>query len=120
MSRDVTKLEVFHLSHHVAKEVYCLTARLPDSERFGLQSQLRRAAVSVPANLVEGATRRHLRDWIRFLELALGSASETRYLLLLATELGLLSVAQAKNCQNRTQHLVLGLQKLIATLTALE
>jgi len=106
MARDVNRLDVFRLAHQVALTVYRVTASLPDSERFGLQSQLRRAAVSVPANIVEGAGRRHTQDWIRFLEIALGSASETGYLLALASELGMLTGADVARCRDLVQHLV--------------
>lgn len=113
MGRDVSRLVVYRLAHETVLDVYRLTEALPDVERFGIQSQLRRAAVSIPANLVEGASRRNERDWVRFLEIALGSASETRYLLLLTVELGMLQASNVEQCRNRVQHLVLALQKLI-------
>jgi len=71
-------------------EVYRLTAEFPSDERFGLSSQLRRAAYSVPANIAEGSKRAHRKDYARFLNIAEGSASELAYFVILARDLGLL------------------------------
>jgi four helix bundle protein len=89
MGRDIHNLTVYHLGHEVALRVYRVSRSLPDAERFGLQAQLRRAAVSVPANIVEGAARRHTREWVRFLEIAMGSAAETGYVLRLGFGAGI-------------------------------
>jgi four helix bundle protein len=111
--RDPHKLEVFRLAHELAVLIYRVTDSLPAAERFGLQAQLRRAAVSIPANLVEGCARRHARDYCRFVEIALGSAAELRYLLELVEDLGLTKSSDSRVCKDRSDHVFRALHQLI-------
>jgi four helix bundle protein len=88
--RDHTKLRAFELADEVAVLVYRATRRFPKEEMFGLASQLRRAAVSVPSNIVEGCARDTEADYLRFLNMAFGSLREMHYQLDLSQRLGLL------------------------------
>jgi four helix bundle protein len=74
--RTFRDLKVWKKGMAIAKLVYQFTEKLPQSEKFGLVSQMRRAAVSLPSNIAEGFRRRHPTDYRRFLHMALGSAAE--------------------------------------------
>jgi four helix bundle protein len=112
MSRDPDRLSVFRDSHELVLRVYRLTTTLPDHERFGLQLQLRRAAVSVSANLVEGSYRRTSAEYARFIDMAVGSAAEVRYLLRLIRDLTYASGPTLDDCAERSDHVVRSLQNL--------
>ncbi|MBL7190375.1 four helix bundle protein [bacterium] len=88
MSRDYRKLRVFQSANILAKEIYTVTKSFPREEMFGLTSQLRRAALSVPTNIVEGSHRSSLADYIRFLDISMGSLAETGCLIEFAEYLG--------------------------------
>ncbi len=87
---DYRNLKVWERAHRLALEVYGATRTFPKHEMFGLTSQMRRAAASVPANIAEGCGRNGDAELARFLTIARGSASELDYLLLLAQDLGYL------------------------------
>ncbi len=88
--RDHTKLRAFELADEVALLVYRLTATFPREEQYGLTSQMRRAAVSIPSNIVEGCARESQADYLRFLSIAFGSLRELRYQVSLSKRLDFL------------------------------
>ncbi|MCG8583282.1 MAG: four helix bundle protein [Pirellulales bacterium] len=88
--QDFTKLAVWEKSHHLTLAVYEKTSCFPNSERYGITSQLRRASASIPANVAEGCGRAGGADFVRFLNIAMGSASEVSYHLMLARDLEML------------------------------
>lgn len=88
--RNFRELKVWNKSHKLVLSVYKATAKFSQQEQYGLTSQLRRAAASIPTNIAEGCGRSGIWEFSHFLQIALGSASEVEYLLLLAQELGYL------------------------------
>jgi len=95
MRRDHRKLKAFELANDLVIQVYDATRTFPKEEPFGPTSQIRRAAVSAPANIVEGCGRRSTRDFLRFRDLAHGSLRELGYLMGLARRLGYLTQSRA-------------------------
>ncbi|MDD2710612.1 MAG: four helix bundle protein [Verrucomicrobiae bacterium] len=86
--RDHTKLRAFILADEVAMLIYQATRRFPKEELYGLASQMKRAAVSIPSNIVEGCARESHVEYFRFLEIAFGSLRELDYQCNLAKRLG--------------------------------
>lgn len=88
--RDHTKLRAFVLADEMAVLIYEMTRRFPREEMFGLTSQMRRAVVSIPSNIVEGSARESQTEYVRFLEIAFGSLKELHYQYSLVDRLGYL------------------------------
>ncbi len=86
-ARSFRDLIVWQKAHQLVVDVYKMTEAFPKSELFGLTSQLRRAAVSIPANIAEGFVKRGANDKARFMNIAQGSLEECRYYLILAQDL---------------------------------
>ena len=87
-------LDVYKKSVEMVVEVYGLTAKFPKEEMFGLVSQIRRSATSVPSNIAEGSARNSAKDYVRFLYIALGSAAELETQLLIASRLSFITEAE--------------------------
>ena len=100
MSRDHRKLTAFQLADKLVIEVYKLTRNFPQDERFGMTSQIRRAAVSVAANLVEGCARETQKDYRHFCNISFGSLRETGYFLDLAIRLEFVTKEESEACLN--------------------
>lgn len=92
--KDFRKLQVWQKAHRLVLELYQATKVFPAEERYGLTSQLRRAAVSIPSNVAEGCGRSGDPEFARFLQIAMGSSSEVEYQLLLAHDLGFIPKAK--------------------------
>jgi len=92
--RSHEKLDVWKRSIDLVVSVYRLTENFPSEEKFGLTSQIRRASVSIPANIAEGAARESDKEFVRFLSIAQGSTSEVETELLIANRLGYLTSPQ--------------------------
>jgi|HigsolmetaAR204D_1030405.scaffolds.fasta_scaffold00655_13 four helix bundle protein len=96
--RDHRKLKAFALADWLALRIYAVTRKFPEEERFGLAAQMRRAAVSVAANIVEACARPSEADYLRQLAIAYASAKELQYQISLATRLGYIEAKSARGC----------------------
>lgn len=103
--RNFRELNVWKDGRILVKEVYTLTKLLPDSERFGLISQANRSVISIPANIAEGCAKYSEKDFVRFLQISLGSAYELETYLILCQDLGLLSPDAADCVLEKIQRL---------------
>jgi four helix bundle protein len=110
--RDYRNLKVWEKAHRLTLAVYCGTAHFPKAELFGLTSQIRRASVSVEANLAEGCGRRSDGEMARFVQIAMGSGSELSCHLLLARDLGMLEDPEYRVPQESATEVLLMLSAL--------
>lgn len=99
--RDYTKIDAWRLADDLTVAVYQGTSGFPREEIYGLTSQLRRAAYSVPANIAEGSGRESKKDYLHFLYIARGSLAETRYFVHLAERLNYLSPAASAQLESQ-------------------
>jgi four helix bundle protein len=110
--KDFRDLKVWEKAHELTLACYSATADFPKQELFGLVSQIRRSASSVPANIAEGCGRRGNAELHRFLQIAMGSASELEYHLLLSRDLSFLKSASYENLQSQ----VTDIKRMLAAL----
>jgi four helix bundle protein len=99
--RDHKKLKAFQLADEVVLSIYRITRLFPKEELFGLTSQMRRAAVSVPSNIVEGCARESQIEYLRFLEIAFGSLRELHYQFELSERLGYFKKSEDSTCETK-------------------
>jgi four helix bundle protein len=116
--KDFRKLQVWEKSHRLTLAVYKATMAFPNTELHGLTSQIRRACASIPANVAEGCGRNGDAELARFLQIAMGSASELEYRLLLAHDLGFLSQPEYQHLDESTTEVKRMLATLIKKLRA--
>jgi four helix bundle protein len=84
-------LKVWHKAHGLVLDIYRITKTFPVEEKYGLVSQIRRSATSIPTNIVEGFNRKSKKDYAHFINIANGSLEETKYHILLSRDLGYLA-----------------------------
>jgi four helix bundle protein len=118
--RDHTKLEAYKAADDLAVAVYAAVRRFPSEERFGLSLQLRRAAVSAAANIVEGCARITAADYGRFLSIAYASAREVQYEIDLAHRLGYLKPETANVLKQKALSATRLLNRLTSAVKAFE
>ena len=97
MYENTSKLLVWQKSHELVLKIYEISKKLPKDEQFGLTSQIRRAAVSIPSNIVEGKARGSNKDYKRFLLMSRGSLEEVKYQMLLAKDLDYIDIEAYKS-----------------------
>jgi four helix bundle protein len=114
--RDHTRLKVFELADCLAVSVYRNSASFPATERFGLQSQVRRAAVSVAANIVEGCAHSSEAEYSRYIEVAYASARELQYEITLCERLGFLPADSARPLNEQCTNTAKALNGLLRAL----
>jgi four helix bundle protein len=116
--QDFRKLKVWEKSHNLTLEIYKSTESFPTTEIYGLTSQIRRSCVSIPANIAEGCGRKSDAEFARFLQIAMWSASELEYHLLLARDLQFLKNSDYKKLDQGTVEVKQMLATLIKKLKA--
>jgi len=98
--RNFRDLDVWKSGIKLVTETYKITSTLPDSEKFGLISQMNRCSVSIPSNIAEGCSRDSQKDFVRFLQISLGSAFELETQLEISVSLGFLNNSSIESYQN--------------------
>jgi len=116
MIQDFEDLKVWQRAHQLALVIYKITKLYPDEEKFGIISQLRRAAISIGNNIAEGFGRRTTKDFINFLYKSFGSLLEVRSMIHISKDLGFINQKQFSNLMNEIIIIHKMLNKLISSL----
>ena len=114
---DFQSLRVWQEAMNLVEEVYQISQAFPDAERFGLTSQIRRSAVSVPSNIAEGARRNTTAEFRHFLGIASGSGGELHTQLMLAQRLGFATEADISPCIEKVEVINRMISKLIHSIS---
>ena len=117
--RDFKKYDIWQLSHSFTLEVYKITSDFQKEELYGLTSQIRRASLSIPTNISEGCGRNSDKEFNQFLNIALGSANETEYLLMLSNDLDYISNEKFESLEIQMNTIKSKIYKLKEKLTSL-
>ena len=116
--RNFRKYDLWQDSIYLVDEIYKAVADFPNTEKYGLQSQITRAAISIPSNIAEGSARESEKDFARFIQIALGSAYELETQLIISLRQGYLSNDQSKEVLDQIQSIqkrLLGLKEKLTT-----
>ena len=117
MGRDFKKIKVWQIADKLTQDIYRVTQNFPAEEKYGVTSQLRRAALSVPTNVAEGCVRKSLKEYLQFLYIAKGSLSETEYLLHISNKLNYLADNEYKELESDRVECIKTLNGLINFIT---
>lgn len=115
---DYTKLDIWNRSISLVSDVYKITKKFPDDEKFGLVSQMRRCAVSIPSNIAEGRLRGTDKEFCRFLLIALGSGGELATQLVIAKDLGFISSQECEHVRKQLDDIMRMINSFIQKLKA--
>lgn len=110
------ELEFWIKSRELNKEIYLITGKFPENEKFGLVSQLRRASISISSNIAEGCSRRSNKDFYRFLEFSMGSAYEIEAQIILATDLNFITEEEQTGILTKLESIIKMMSKFMSTL----
>jgi four helix bundle protein len=110
------ELEIWKRGRLFCSQIYSMTSKFPDSEKFGLTNQLRRASVSIPSNIAEGSSRKSNKDFSRFLEITLGSAYEIETQILIAFDLKFISEQELNSLDKELSEIIKMISKFKSTL----
>ncbi len=116
MLKNYRDLKVWQKSYRLCLDLYRITKKFPKEERYGLTSQIRRAAVSIPSNIAEGYGRKTTADYLRFLYIAYGSICEFETQLLLSGDLNYVNIENLKALKDGTEEVERMLKALIKSL----
>ncbi len=113
MIKSYKDLEVWQKSIILVKEIYKLTENFPKEEQFGIISQMRRCAVSIPSNISEGKSRQYVNEYIQFLYIALGSCAELETQIIIAKELSFTKQTEVDLFSEKIDHISRMIRNLI-------
>lgn len=116
--RNFKDLEVWKEGRTLVKDIYLLTESLPNDEKFGLTSQIKRCVISIPANIAEGCAKDSQKDFARYLQISLGSCFELESHLILSQDLKIINIEKTVICLENIQRLQRRISSLLKYISA--
>ncbi|MEP5254629.1 MAG: four helix bundle protein [Winogradskyella arenosi] len=116
MAHKFKDLQIWKRSRLFCSEIYAITSKFPDSEKFGLTNQLRRASVSIPSNIAEGSSRDSNKDFARYLQISIGSAYEIETQLFISADLNFILDNELESCLSELSEIIKMISKFKSTL----